>query len=76
MQMIAFIIIRSAGGTDMDKTTKNSLIWGGILLIEAVILKLIKKSDIWFYILLPIIAGFVLTEFVIPMPKKTKRNLK
>jgi hypothetical protein len=60
----------------MDKTTKNSLIWGGVLLIEAIILKLVKKSDLLFYILLPIIAGFVLTELVIPMPKKTKRNLK
>lgn len=60
----------------MDKTTKNSLVWGGVLLIEAVILKLLKKSNLWFYISLPIIAGFVLTELVIPMPKKTKRNLK
>ena len=60
----------------MDKTTKNSLIWGGVLVIEAVILKLIKKSDVWFYISLPIIAGFVLTELVIPTPKKAKRNLK
>ena len=60
----------------MDKTMKNSLVWGGVLLIEAIILKLIKKSDVWFYITLPIIAGFVLTELVIPMPKKTSRNLK
>lgn len=60
----------------MDKTTKNSLVWGCVLLIEAIILKLIKKSDVWFYITLPIIAGFVITELVIPMPKKTKRNLK
>jgi hypothetical protein len=60
----------------MDKTTKSSLVWGAVLLIEAVILKLMKKSNIWFYISLPIIAGFVLTELVIPMPRKTKRNLK
>jgi hypothetical protein len=68
--------ITTSGGTYMDKTTKNSLVWGGVLLIEAIILKLIKKSDVWFYIALPIIAGFVITELVIPMPKKTKRNLK
>lgn len=60
----------------MNKTTKNSLIWGGVLVIEAIILKLAKKSEIWFYIALPIIAGFVLTELIIPRPKKTKRNLK
>ncbi|HYE09462.1 MAG TPA: hypothetical protein VEF53_04730 [Patescibacteria group bacterium] len=60
----------------MDKTTKNTLVWGGVLLIEAIILKLIKKSDVWFYITLPIIAGFVLTELVLPMPKKSTRNLK
>jgi len=60
----------------MDKTTKNSLIWGGVIIIEALILKLAKKSEIWFYITLPIIAGFLLTEIVIPRPKKTKRNLK
>lgn len=60
----------------MDKTTKNSLVWGGVLLIEAIILKLNKKSGLWFYIALPIIAGFILTELIIPMPKKTKRNLK
>jgi hypothetical protein len=63
----------------MDKTTKNSIVWGGVLIIEAMILKLVKKSDIWFYIALPIIVGFILTEFVISMPvmpKKTKRNLK
>lgn len=60
----------------MDKTTKNSLIWGGVLLIEAVILKLIRKSDVWFYISLPIIAGFALTELLIPMPHKAKRNLE
>lgn len=60
----------------MDKTKTNSLIWGIVLLIEALILKLAKKSEIWFYIALPIIAGFVLTEIIIPRPKKTKRNLK
>jgi len=60
----------------MDKTTKNSFIWGGVLLIEAIILKLNKKSELWFYITLPIIAGFILTELLIPMPQKTKRNLK
>ncbi|KUO68680.1 MAG: hypothetical protein APF77_14850 [Clostridia bacterium BRH_c25] len=60
----------------MDKTAKNSLIWGGVLLVEAIILKLAKKSDVWFYIALPIIAGFVLTELLIPMPAKTKRNLR
>lgn len=60
----------------MDKTTKNSLIWGGVLIIEAVILKLVKKSEVWLYIALPIIAGFMLTELIIPRPKKTKRNLK
>lgn len=60
----------------MDKTTKNSLVWGGVLLIEAIILKLNKKSGLCFYITLPIIAGFILTELIIPMPKKTRRNLK
>ena len=60
----------------MNKTTKNSLVWGGVLLIEAIILKLNKRSEVWFYITLPIIAGFILTELVIPMPKKTKRNLR
>lgn len=60
----------------MDKTTKNSLVWGGVLLAEAFILKLVKKSDLWFYISLPIIAAFVITEFIIPMPQKPRRNLK
>ncbi|MGE5630714.1 MAG: hypothetical protein ACM3TR_06390 [Caulobacteraceae bacterium] len=60
----------------MDRTTKNSIVWGAVLLVEALILKLVKKSDVWFYIALPIIAGFVLTEMLIPKPKKTKRNLK
>lgn len=60
----------------MDRTTKNSIIWGVVLIIEAMILKLVKRSDIWFYIALPIIAGFLLTELVVPMPKKTRRNLK
>jgi len=66
----------TAGGAGMDKTRKNTLVWGGVLLIEAVILKLVKRSELWFYITLPIIAGFLITEFIIPMPKKTKRNLK
>ena len=60
----------------MDKTTKKSLIWGGVILVEAFILKLVKKSDLWFYISLPIIAGFLITEFLIVMPQKPKRNLK
>lgn len=60
----------------MERTTKNSIIWGGVLVAEALVLKLVKKSDIWFYIALPIIAGFVLTEMIIPKPKKSKRNLK
>ncbi|HYE84339.1 MAG TPA: hypothetical protein VEG39_19510 [Clostridia bacterium] len=60
----------------MDKTTRNSLIWGGVLIIEAMILKLVKKSDLWFYVALPIIAAFLLTELVLPMPKKSRRNLK
>ena len=59
----------------MDKAKKNSLIWGGVLLIEAIILRLAKRSEIWFYITLPIIAGFILTEFIIPMPEKNRRNL-
>ncbi|HPL98545.1 MAG TPA: hypothetical protein PLS45_01435 [Bacillota bacterium] len=60
----------------MDKTTKKSLIWGGVILVEAFILRLVKKSDLWFYISLPIIAGFLITEFLIEMPQKPKRNLK
>ena len=60
----------------MDKTTRNSLIWGGVLLIEALILKLKKKSDLLFCISLPLIAGFILTEFIFAPPKKTIRNLK
>jgi len=60
----------------MDKTARNSLVWGGVLLSEIFILKLAKKSEIWFYILLPIIIGFVLTELILPMPKEKKRNLK
>ncbi|MDD3705755.1 MAG: hypothetical protein PHC45_06825 [Clostridiaceae bacterium] len=60
----------------MDKTTKKSLVWGVILIIEAFILKLVKKSDLLFYISLPIIAGFLITEFLIDMPQQPKRNLK
>lgn len=60
----------------MDKTTKKSLVWGVILIIEAFILKLVKKSDLLFYICLPIIAGFLITEFLIEMPQQPKRNLK
>lgn len=60
----------------MDKTTENSLVWGGVLIIEAMILRLAKKSEIWFYIMLPIIVGFLLTELILPMPKEKKRNLK
>ncbi len=60
----------------MDRTTRNSLIWGGVLLAEALILKLMKKSEVWFYITLPIIAGFLLAELLLPMPKRTKRNLQ
>lgn len=60
----------------MDKTTRNSMVWGGVLLSEIFILKLAKKSEIWFYVLLPIIIGFLLTELILPMPKEKKRNLK
>ncbi|HWQ29546.1 MAG TPA: hypothetical protein VN549_01040 [Negativicutes bacterium] len=60
----------------MDKTTRNSLVWGGVLIVEAMILRLAKKSEIWFYILLPIIIGFLLTELILPMPREKKRNLK
>lgn len=60
----------------MNRTAKNSLICGGVLLVEAIILKLIKKSEIWIYIAFPIIAGFVLAEMIIPKPQKSKRNLK
>ncbi|MGE5677024.1 MAG: hypothetical protein ACM3ZR_03100 [Pseudomonadota bacterium] len=60
----------------MDKTARNSLIWGGVLIVEAMILRLAKKSEIWFYIMLPIIIGFLLTELILPMPREKKRNLK
>lgn len=60
----------------MDKTARNSLVWGGVLIVEAMILRLSKKSEIWFYILLPIIIGFLLTELILPMPREKKRNLK
>ncbi len=60
----------------MDKTTRNALIWGGVLVFEAILLKLLKKSELWFYITLPIAAGFFLAELFVPKPKKPKRNLK
>lgn len=59
----------------MDRVKKNSLIWAGVLLVEVIVLKLAKKSDLWFYILLPIIAGFIITEFLVSMSKTTGRNL-
>lgn len=60
----------------MDKTTRNSLVWGGVLIVEAMILRLAKKSEIWFYIMLPIIIGFLLTELIFPIPREKRRNLK
>lgn len=60
----------------MDRTQRNSLILGIVLLVEAVILKLAKKTNLWFFIALPIILAFVLIEFVLDKPKEKKRNLK
>ena len=61
----------------MDKRTKNSIIWAAVLLVEALILKFAKRMNLWIYVILPIVAGFILTEFEMPKAeKKSKRNLQ
>lgn len=47
----------------MNTTSRNSIIWAIVLLVEVVILKLAKSMRLWIYIALPIIAGFAATEF-------------
>lgn len=61
---------------EMDKRKRNSIIWLAVLVIEAIILKFSKKPGIWFFIALPIIIAFALTEFVLDQPRPQKRKLK
>ncbi len=60
----------------MDNMTRNSLIWAGVLIIEAIILKFAKSLRLWIYIALPIVAGFAIMELLNPKQKKNTRNLK
>jgi hypothetical protein len=48
----------------MNSTTRNSIIWAIVLLVEAIILKLAKSMRLWIYIALPIIAGFAAIELL------------
>lgn len=69
----------------MDSTSRNSIIWAIVLLVEVIILKLAKSMRLWIYIALPIIAGFAAMELlkqptkiklVIPRRLSKKRVLK
>lgn len=53
----------------MNSTTRDSIIWVIVLLIEAIILKLAKSMRLWIYIALPIIAGFAAVELLKPQRK-------
>ncbi|HYE09524.1 MAG TPA: hypothetical protein VEF53_05045 [Patescibacteria group bacterium] len=48
----------------MNSTSRNSIIWAVVLLVEAIILKLAKSMRLWIYIALPIIAGFAAVELL------------
>ncbi|MDF2531392.1 MAG: hypothetical protein K0R80_2946 [Clostridia bacterium] len=48
----------------MNSTSRNSIIWAIVLLVEAIILKLAKSMRLWIYIALPIIAGFAAVELL------------
>lgn len=63
-QISDIIIAKYEGGESMNTTSKNSIIWAIVLLVEVVILKLAKSMRLWIYIALPIIAGFAATEFL------------
>ena len=69
----------------MSSTSKNSIIWAIVLLIEALILTFAKSMRLWIYIALPIIAGFAAMELLgskvqikclTPKVIVRKRNLK
>lgn len=60
----------------MNTTTKNSIIWAVVLLVEAIILKFTKSMRLWIYIALPILAGFAAVELLKPKAAVKKRNLK
>ncbi|OGO78000.1 MAG: hypothetical protein A2Y23_13565 [Clostridiales bacterium GWB2_37_7] len=69
----------------MNSTSRNSMIWAIVLLVEIIILKLAKSMRLWIYIALPIIAGFAAMELlkqpstfklVIPRRSAKKRVLK
>ena len=69
----------------MSSIHRNSIIWGIVLLIEALILKFAKSMRLWIYIALPIIAGFAAMEllkssrtskYLSPKVTIKKRNLR
>lgn len=69
----------------MNTTSRDSIIWAVVLLVEALILKLAKSMRLWIYIALPIVAGFAAIEFLNSelssrllesRPITKKRNLK
>lgn len=69
----------------MSSTSRNSIIWVIVLLIEALILKFAKSMRLWIYIALPIIAGFAAMEllrsqrtikYLTPKVIVKRRNLK
>ncbi|HUV84985.1 MAG TPA: hypothetical protein VMV86_04700, partial [Methanosarcinales archaeon] len=62
-QISDIIITKYEGGESMNTTSRNSIIWAIVLLVEVVILKLAKSMRLWIYIALPIIAGFAAMEF-------------
>lgn len=60
----------------MSHFKRNSIVWIIVLLVEALILKLAKSMRLWIYIVLPIAAGFAVTQFWKPQPQVKRRNLK
>lgn len=69
----------------MNTTSRNSIIWAIVLLVEVIVLKLAKNMRLWIYIALPIIAGFAAMElfkshealkFLSPKVIVKKRDLK
>lgn len=46
----------------MDITIKRAILWGLVFIMEAVILKWQNASQLWIYVMLPILVAYLISE--------------
>lgn len=59
----------------MNKGINNYVVWIMVIFLEWFILKIGNSAHLWIFVIIPIIAAFIYTEYS-NKPAKKRRNLR